>query len=334
MKNKNALSRYRLIDNRMTMKQKPAPSLQELVDYVSEKMGNVSVSIIQKDLYAMRYDDSLGYHAPITWDAVQRGYVYSDPDFSIHNIPVSEEDLQGLEMAIGLLEHFKDIPAIKIFEDAISRLASTVKMSRDKNQTGNILLLDRPKLYKGIEFMQDIVDAIRQKKELRIRYQPFTKTEAKKHTVYPYFIKEYNGRMYLIGKDIHPSKEPKFLTFSFDRMLDVIKMNHTFREEELDKENYFKAAIGISLTDAAPEKIELLFNPIQAQYLKSQPIHHSQIIKKDTATQFCIGLELVINYELIAMLLSFGDSMQVIKPKSLATKFEETAKRMVALYQK
>lgn len=66
-------------------------------------------------------------------------------------------------MAIGLLEHFKDIPAIKIFEDAISRLASTVKMSRDKNQTGNILLLDRPKLYKGIEFMQDIVDAIRQK---------------------------------------------------------------------------------------------------------------------------------------------------------------------------
>lgn len=62
MKNKYAVTRYRLIDNRMTMKQKPAPSLQEIVDYVSEKLGTtVSVSSIQKDIYAMRNDEGLGF---------------------------------------------------------------------------------------------------------------------------------------------------------------------------------------------------------------------------------------------------------------------------------
>ena len=76
-KNKNALTRYRLIDNRMTIRQKTAPSLQELVDYVSEKMGApISVASIQKDIYAMRYDESLGFNAPIEYDMYKKGFKY------------------------------------------------------------------------------------------------------------------------------------------------------------------------------------------------------------------------------------------------------------------
>ncbi len=115
----------------MTIRQKPAPTLQELVDYVSEKLGTpVSVSSIQKDIYAMRYDASLGFNAPIEYSQEKRGYIYTDPDYSINKIPLSEEDLQGLEMAIGILEQFKGIPAIGLFEDSITKLATAVKHSR------------------------------------------------------------------------------------------------------------------------------------------------------------------------------------------------------------
>jgi len=318
----------------MTNKQKKAPSLDEIVDYVSEKMGApISVRSIQKDIYDMRYDESLGFKAPIEFDMSKKGYVYTDPDYSITNIPVSEEDLQGLEIAIGILEQFKEIPAIKLFEDAINKIASSVKQSREKASGGSILLLDRPKRYQGIEYMNDIVEAIHTKNIVRINYQPYTKSEPKKHTVHPYFIKEYNGRMYLIGKDIHPTKEAKFLTFAFDRMSDVIKMNQTFREEEMDKENYFNAAIGISLPNSKPEKIVLQFDPAQSNYLKSQPLHHSQMIKKDNDKVFEIEVELVINYELKSLLQSFGDKVKVIKPKSLADDVAETAKRVVLFYE-
>ena len=78
MKNKNASARYRLIDIRINMKQKNVPSLQDLVDFVSEKIGEkVSVSSIQKDIYAMRYDESLGFLAPIEYDNYKKGYVYT-----------------------------------------------------------------------------------------------------------------------------------------------------------------------------------------------------------------------------------------------------------------
>ncbi|MFZ4753675.1 MAG: helix-turn-helix transcriptional regulator [Chitinophagaceae bacterium] len=317
----------------MTIRQKPAPSLQEIVDYVSEKLGMpVSVSSIQKDIYAMRYDESLGFNAPIEYDPQKRGYVYTDPNYSINQIPVSEEDLQGLEMAIGLLEQFKDIPAIKVFEDSINKLATAVKFSRDQSSNSQVLILDRPKRYQGIEWMTDIVDAIRQKNELRIQYQPFNRPDPRKHTVHPYFVKEYNGRMYLIGKDIHPYKASKFLTFAFDRMLDVIKMHRTFQEEMVDKENYFRSAIGISMTGQKPEKILLQFNPEQASYLKSQPIHHSQQIIRDTKKAFVIQLELVINYELMSLLFGFRDQLKILKPASLVEDMQKTIHRMQALY--
>ena len=246
----------------MTMRQKTAPTLNEIVDFVSEKLGSpVSVSCIQKDIYAMRYDESLGFNAPIEWDRRARGYVYTEPNFSINQISVSEEDLQGLEMAIGILEQFKNIPAIKMFEDAIGKLSATVKQSRQQTQNG-ILLLDRPKRYLGIEYMSDMVEAIQQRRVLRISYQPFSKNEPKKHTVHPYFIKEYNGRMYLIAKDIHPTKESKMLTFSFDRMSEVILMHNTFQEEHLDRENYFNSAIGVTLSNSAPEDILLRIHPL------------------------------------------------------------------------
>jgi len=317
----------------MTMRQKQAPSLREIVDYVSEKMGQpISVASIQKDIYAMRYNESLGFNAPIEYDQYKKGYVYTKPDFSITNIPVSEEDLQGLEIAIGILEQFKEIPAIKLFEDAITKLASSVKQSRDKANAGSILLLDRPKRYQGIEYMGDIVDAIHGKNVLKVSYQPFTKTEPKKHTVHPYFIKEYNGRMYLIGNDIHPTKASKFLTFAFDRMSDVVKMNQTFREQEVDKENYFRAAIGISLPDSKPENIVLLFDPIQSNYLQSQPLHHSQRILKDTEEEFVISVDLLVNYELKSLLQSFGDRVKVLEPKVLADEMKEVAMNVVEKY--
>lgn len=334
MNNKAALTRYRLIDARINQKQKPAPTLNDLIGYVSEKLGrSVSEASIQKDLYAMRYNEALGYHAPIAYDKHRRGYVYTEAGYSIHRMPVSEEDLQGLELAVGILNQFKNIPAIRIFDDAIQKIAISVKQSREQlHGQGSKLLLDRPKRYLGIEYMSDIVEAIHAKSVIRFYYQPFNKKEERKHTVHPYFIKEYNHRMYLIGKDIHPTKASKFLIFAFDRMREVLNMNQRFQEEHLDIENYFSSAIGISLPNSKPEQIVLQFDPAQARYIKSQPLHHSQKIIRENKKEIRIELELVLNYELKAMILGFGKQVKVLKPKTLVEEIKGIAQAMVDLY--
>ncbi len=334
MKNKNAYARYRLIDQRLTNKSLKAPSLEDLVEYVSERLDlSISVSSIQKDIYAMRYDSNLGFDAPIEFDRYERGYVYKDADYSINKMPVSADDLKGLEFAITILEQFKDIPAIKVFEDAITKIASSVKQNIDNEQVGqDVFILDRPNSYKGIEFMPLIVEAIRERRELVLKYRPFGKGE-KKHTVHPYFIREYNARLYLIAKDIHPTKAAKTLTFSFDRMLDVIKMNATFDEKSINNRAYFDATIGISKTDDKPQKIVLQFDPNQSNYLLSQPLHHSQEVLKNTDDEFTISVEVVINYELSEKLKSYGSQLKVIEPASLVKEMKEEALALVKLYK-
>lgn len=84
MKNKNAQARYNLINHRLRNNMRPCPSLQELVDYVNDRLAaEVSVSTIQKDIYAMRHDENLGYFAPIMYDPYQNGYFYTDKEFTI-----------------------------------------------------------------------------------------------------------------------------------------------------------------------------------------------------------------------------------------------------------
>lgn len=334
MKNKNAFTRYRLIDQRLTNKTAPPPSLDELVEYVSDKLDmNISVSSIQKDIYAMRYDHQLGFNAPIEFDRYKRGYVYTEPDYSISRIPISAEDLSGLEFAITILEQFKDIPAIKVFEDAITKLASSVKQNIEHEAgNSNVFILDRPNSYKGIEFMPLIVEAIRERREIVLRYKPFGKEE-KKHTVHPFFIREYKGRLYLIARDIHPTKESKTLTFSFDRMVDVIKMNNTFGEESVNNKAYFNSTIGISNTDEKPQQIILQFAPRLANYLISQPLHHSQQIIKKDQTQFTISVEVVINYELTERIKGYGAEVKVLKPESLANEIKRSAQEVLNLYK-
>ena len=61
-----------------------------------------------------------------------------------------------------------------------------------------------------------------------------------------YFIKEYDARLYLIANDIAAGKAPKFLTFSFDRMQKVTDTYDSFKEEFVDKVNYFKADVLVS----------------------------------------------------------------------------------------
>ncbi|MCK9205066.1 MAG: WYL domain-containing protein, partial [Bacteroidales bacterium] len=68
------------------------------------------------------------------------------------------------------------------------------------------------------------------------------------------------------------------------------------------------------------------FDPEQGKYIKTFPLHESQHILTDNNKEFRIRLHLHITYDLIMELLSYGEKVEVIKPKSLR-------KDLVKIYQ-
>src|SRR5688500_1019005 len=96
--NRDAYSRYRLID--MRLRKKPYPHLEELIAYITENLDKpVSKRTVQLDLQEMRYSQALNFCAPIIYDKSEKTYRYSDETYSISNLPVTADELHGLDFA-------------------------------------------------------------------------------------------------------------------------------------------------------------------------------------------------------------------------------------------
>lgn len=128
--NKNALIRYRTIDNclrnryrRWTLDDLVQACCDALYDMEGIKKG-VCARTVQMDMQIMR-SDKLGYNAPIeVYDKIY--YRYADPDYSISDMPLSIEDCKLLKKAITLLsENNKDkTETIDVLEKVKARLRS------------------------------------------------------------------------------------------------------------------------------------------------------------------------------------------------------------------
>ena len=105
--NKNALIRYKTID-RCLRNRFRRWTIDDLTEACSDAlyemegiMKGVSVRTVQGDLQIMR-SDKLGYNAPIeVYDRIY--YRYAEPDYSISDTPLTEEDCDLLREAVELL---------------------------------------------------------------------------------------------------------------------------------------------------------------------------------------------------------------------------------------
>ncbi len=105
--NKNALIRYKTID-RCLRNPYRRWTIDDLVEACSDAlyemegiMKGVSLRTVQGDLQIMR-SDKLGYNAPIeVYDKIY--YRYADPDYSISEMPLTDDDCQLLRKAVDLL---------------------------------------------------------------------------------------------------------------------------------------------------------------------------------------------------------------------------------------
>jgi len=320
-----------LIDVRL--RKKPYPQLSDLIDCVSEGLDKpMALRTVQMDLQEMRHNQSLNFNAPIIYDVKEKTYRYKDETYSIHNLPVSADELHGLDFAISILNQFKHLPAIKQFEEAIQKIASTVKMNKDARGENDHIQLDKPFIIKGIELVEPILKAISERRVLKFSYQKHGSDAISQNLLEPYLIRESKNFWYVIGNGIS-KKDHKILTFALDRIVDLQITDQTFSDDKIDRKNFYKNVLGVTVGEGKPEKVMLSFSPQQGNYIKTIPLHNSQQILKDNKNELRISLELVINTELKMQLLSYGDKVKVLRPQKLADELKESAKRILKLYE-
>lgn len=334
--NKLALIRYRTIDiclQNRTRKWTLIDIMEKVSDAIFEYEGiasGVSKRTIQGDIQLMR-SDKLGYNAPIIVTD-KRYYSYANPSYSITNMPIQSRDIEKLNEILGLLKHFSGFSYFSEMSALIAKLENTLNSSLESKYS-YIQFETIPNL-KGQHHLQSLYEATLQKKSLLIEYQSFKAKQAQLIIFYPYLLKEFRNRWFLIGKQ---KNKDHILNLALDRMLNVQTLDTEpyLEHNGVSWERYFSDIIGVTKgSKDRAQKIILEFTAEHLPYVLTKPMHASQqLIKKNLDGSGLIRIDVVLNFELEKEILAFGEFVQVKSPRKLNKIIQRRISKMNSLYQ-
>ena len=315
--NKEAYIRYKIIDACIISRHKRFPSMLDLINVCEEKLGKkFTISTIQKDIKAMKEDELLGINAPIKFSKQWNGYYYSDPEYSFHNIPLNDSDIEALKTATDMLANFAGTRVSENFNHATEKIFTSFRESfPDGNSKRKIIQTDSPPSHKGFEHFELFFRAAKDKIPVCFVHYSYRKRTFKSVIVHPVILKEFQNYWYVVG---YSESHKQLRTFGLDRIYEPILLKRKFREANPSvQEKYFKYVYGVyPIPGQKRQKIIFRVYPMLGDYILSHPIHESQRIDNyggDGA--LTISLKLVPSQELINFFLSFSNHLKVLKPE-------------------
>ncbi len=334
--NKNALIRYKTIDKCLQNNNR-SWTLDNLIEACSDVLHeyegrdiNVSKRTIQLDIQMMR-SDKLGYNAPIeVYD--KKYYRYAEEEYSITDIPLTENDMNVLSETVEMLKQFKDFSLFSELGGIIQRLED--KVYTEKTHQSAIIHLDKNEKLKGLEHLDTLYQAILKKIVLKITYQSFTARNASEFVFHPFILKEFNNRWFLVGKPNAKKKQP-IVTLALDRIISIdFDTQIPYTDVYFNGDEYYKNTIGVTvLNDEQLQEIILKVDRKNTPYVITKPFHHSQkVIEKLEDGSTIIKLSVHLNLEFERLILGFGDTIEVIQPRVLRKRIRKKFEKAVAIY--
>jgi len=223
-KTKNALIRQRIIDKCLSSSKNY--SITNIMDACNKELESIgehpvtATNTIRDDLNQIttNYPDAV-----IVSKQVGRNifYSYEDKNYSIFNIPFSDEEFAQLTQTLSILSRFEGMPQFEWIEDFMARFKTSLNLN---NTNEPIVGFDENIDLKGRGHFTSLFSAISNKLVLSLIYKNFKNDQEQIFLVHPYYLKQYNGRWFLMG---YSENIGKLSVFAFDRIVSLLKNTRT-----------------------------------------------------------------------------------------------------------
>ena len=332
--NKNALIRYKVLDKcfrnpgkRYFINDLILECEKVLLDIDSDSNG-ISRRQIFDDIAFMESKEGWEIELNKNRDGKRVYYRYTNTSFSINNMPLNEVEVNQLKDALVILSQFKGMPQFEWVNELVPKLQQGIASDE---VSATIIEFDSNQYLKGIEHLGPLHNAIFYKKALNISYQPFENDAPFDVVIHPYFLKQYNNRWFLFGFNQENGKYDWNL--ALDRIVSIKETNIGYHKNTvIDWNEYFEDIIGVTKpSNAEIENVVLHFNSKTGNYIQTKPLHGSQKSKWLNDNTLQVTLQIIINYELERLILSYADSVVVIQPLSLAHVIKNRLKEALKL---
>jgi len=299
------LRRYQLIIEKVN--RNDFTSAKELKDYLCDQDFEISDRTLQRDIEKLRFE----FDVNLAYNRSRNGYI------------IDEASQKGADKFLRFAQS-----------------AHTMRMITDTLQQGKSKLqyfsFEPRGDLKGLEHLPIILAAIESKSKVQITHTSFYRHETKTYIVLPFLLKEFQKRWYMVGVSAEVNE---FRSFGVDRIETITVLNDKFsRDVYPNPETFFDHTIGVVYSLNEIEEVELSFVPYQGNYIKTLPLHESQVIVEDNDQELRIRLDIRPNFEFQQIILGYGNKVKVIKPEWLVNEMrnnlEENLKQYTERYER
>lgn len=326
------------LDELLSNRQHPR-TLDELTEKVNEHLAQLDIApvtrrCVEKDIQYLEYDSPwmveidrfpVADKNPETGRSVTRRCLcYKEPGFSIFKKEMTEEEKYLLSQVLSLLGQFDGLPEFEGLESLTKNL--------DIQSQRPLILLDKNPLKSRTSLFAQAYAAVAKEWTVNLHYHTFQDPATNRCTnrciqFYPYLLKEYNRRWYLVGAE---ARDKKLLAFALDR-INAIEPTPgiPFVKYEGDVAERYQEIVGVTFYEEIPEQ-EVLFwvSDRSKDYVLTKPIHESQRHHAHDESEYrerypmleggaFFSIHVRPNYELTRELCSFGSNLMVLSPQPL-----------------
>lgn len=245
-------------------------------------------------------------------------YRYEDLSFSISNQPLNDSEAEQIKSALQIFTRFKGTPQFEWVNEMIPMLESRFGLIDRKSE---VISFESNVDLKGLEFLTPLFHAIINERVLIANYKDFKSSIFYQITFHPYYLKQYNNRWFVFG--LNSDKLVPNWNLALDRIESLSETGLKYKRSKQDWEAYFYDLIGVTRPEGVGiEEVVLKFSPEVAPYVITKPIHPSQK-HKNHPTGLEVRINVIPNFELERLVLSFGEQVRVMSPPDLKERISQ-----------
>lgn len=182
----------------------------------------------------------------------------------------------------------------------------------------------------GINNLNLVAHATAKSWVLSFDYTKFRRFNGSHKVVEPLCINHHEGRWYLLARD---RDKNQMRVYGCDRMTNIVVTNQRFKYPRgFYGADYFANYFGVYWPDGIEvEKVVIRANEFAANYLRTKPLHHSQVERRR-------GEDLFFEYIIAPTpdfrhaLLRHEENIEIMEPAWFRKDFAEHIRRMLSLY--
>lgn len=303
-----------------------------------KRVIQLDIQALQESPFNMEIDSSEKmYGSPV--------YRYVDQTQSLFSKPLSDDEKRLLQEVLNTLGQFAGLDNFEWLHDLQEKLNDQNSFGRNEFNKENkdsrkIISFSSNDYLEGKAYLGTLFTLIANKKVVDVEYAPFGE-EVRTIRLYPYLIKQYNDRWYLIGTPLADENFPYKKGFYVNLPLDRMEAIHpVVSVPYIDCDDFFEERyediVGITYIESEPlTSIILAVKDSYIGYVDTKPLHGSQTklspeeqerlhkrYHSFTGYTF-FGLELKPNREFYNMVYRNGNNILLVSPKSIRDKMVE-----------